>query len=117
MLIITRKYLRTLKACLLLGYLFLSVFTAFHVHHIELFNLPSVEAQHSEKLPLNSNTNGLDCLVLQNYHSVHTLTFPNSAIILENGTLLSESVVTNFITDYSSFNLLSNPLRAPPHFS
>jgi hypothetical protein len=114
MIIHNKKYLALMASIVLASYLFLSLTTIFHFHHLEILNPGSITKQENNLSKFQQNNNGLNCFVIQNYNSLHTtITNDLSAYVI----IIADTDL--FISFEQSDNLSSHPftrffLRAPP---
>jgi len=98
-----KKYKVFIASVILSSYLFLSLTTVFHFHHIELLNPFSITDHKTSHTNLNLNNNGLNCFVIQNFNSLHT-TITND--------FSSDEII---LTDVDFINCLNSSKKLPSH--
>ncbi len=112
------KYTRKIGTLVLLGYLLVSVLTLFH-HHNYCFNISNaLNESNTANLDLRYlDLSGFECLVHQNFNSLHSISFPKNQHLFSD-LIIAEEILRISDTFFQPLNYYSTTqLRAPPFFS
>lgn len=111
------KYRDFIGSIILWSYLLIFTLNIFHFHNYDFDRISAVDLANESKLQVQVSGSGFECIIHQNFISLHTFTIPNSQSVnlSDRGHLFSKFRI--IYTHINRINLSKNHLRAPPIFS